>query len=82
MVIDGARRPAHLDRFDPFEISQPEMEPRIARRLIAAAAHALGHTPAPATGDRDACAHAVTIRLGPSRLNLMKWPDFSVRLCR
>ena len=82
VAIDLPRRPAHFDRFDHAG-PQPEMEPRIARRLIAAPADPLGHPTPPARSDRHPRTHAVPIRLRA----LQAEPDemtrpFSVRLCK
>lgn len=64
-MVDSPRRPAYLDRFDPFAVPDPKMETRVAGRLIAAAAEPLGDLPVATGDDRDPGADAVAIRGRP-----------------
>ena len=61
-AVDSSRGPADLDRESTRSlVAQPEMEPGVVGRLVAAAALALGNLAAASGGDRDPRADAVAV---------------------
>ena len=73
--IDPARRPADLDPLDPGRRPQAEVEPRVAGRLVAAAAEPPRRLPGSAGLDRDPGATASRFEVRALRGGTSaKWP--------
>src|SRR6185437_9865002 len=64
-VLHPPRRPEDLDVIRAIGPSQPEMQPRVRRRLIAPAARSPGGPPPPARRDDGPRSHRVAVRGGP-----------------
>ena len=73
--VDMPRGPSDLDRFDPVAVAQPEVEPGVVGREVAAAADALGDLPVPPAVSETRAPTASRLELAvPSSRKVTKWP--------
>ena len=79
--IDPARRPADLEPIDPRGRAEAEVEPRVARRQVAATAETVRDLSRASGLENHAGAHAVPVRRVPSNAIVSQWPP-AVRLWR